>query len=233
VKKAKAILGFVLLVAPAMEAADEGYVVLYRLKHFTGSALEPPILVDGILAAKMDNGRFITLALAPGRHQISSNKKNQTLSVDVKANQIQYIQMMIEAGAAKGHGNLLMISPEQASQDVSLVKTSDQDKIKDSALARTEMPNAEALAKAVRDAVTAPHTPPQMAPAPVNAGQQQPLGVEAILEMKKGQLPDDLILTMARQRGVADLGPESMIRLKAAGISEQSLAQLVQLSAQQ
>jgi len=233
----KTLICFALLAAIAVEAAEapNGYVVVYRLKRFQRSALEPPVSCDGQLAAKMGNGRFFTLALPPGTHQLTTNKKGQTLEVTTRPNQIQYVQLSIEAGLAKGHGKLLLMGADQGSQEATLVKAVDSGKIKDTSLVLTEIPAPDVLAKSARAASAAPQrveTPvtKMVGESSVAATQQTPLNTETIVQMKKGGIPDDLIVSMAQKRGLAVLGPEAVIKMKAAGLSEESLAQLVQLS---
>jgi hypothetical protein len=233
----KTLICLALLAATILEAdqAPKGYVVVYRLKRFQGSALEPPVSCDGQLAAKMGNGRFFTLALPPGPHQLTTNNKGQMLEVVSHPNQVQYVQVIIETGLAKGHGKLLLIGADQGSQEATLVKPVDPGKITDASLVLTEIPAPDVLARAARAASSAPQHPEppvtKVVEEPAAVGSQQPpLDTDTILQMKKSGISDDLIVSMARKHGLAALGPEAIIKMKTAGLSEQSLSQLVQLS---
>jgi Protein of unknown function (DUF2846) len=234
----KTLIGlFLLLATTSLEAADsKGYVVVYRLKKFQGSALSPAVACDGQEAAKMSNGRFFTLALTPGSHQLTTNNK-EALEVVVKPNQVQYVQLIIEVGMAKGHGKLLLMGEGQGNQDASLVTALSADKVKNSSIVMTSLPAPEVSASSNQSAATAMPAapePPKDAPAaaPVRrTPSQPPLNADTILQMKNSGLGDELIVTMAQKRGLSPLGAEAMIKLKSAGMSDQSLSQLLQLVA--
>jgi len=52
-------------------------VYIYRQKKMVGGALEPSVFLDGIELARMDNGRYFVLKVAPGKHTVhmTDNKK--------------------------------------------------------------------------------------------------------------------------------------------------------------
>jgi hypothetical protein len=233
----KTLICLTLLAACALEAGEspKGYVVVYRLKRFQGWALEPPVSCDGQLMAKISNGRSFTLTLSPGSHQLTTNKKGQTLEVVSRPNQIQYVQVAIESGRAKGHGKLLLMTADQGSQEATLVKPVDPGKITDASSVLTETPDPEVLAKAARAASAIPQ-PSQPgitnadSSATADVSQQTPLDSDTILRLKKGGLSDDLIVSLAQKRGLAAFGPEAIVKMKAAGLSDESLSQLVQMS---
>lgn len=229
----KTIVSLLLLLASAsLQAAEtKGYVVVYRLKKFQGSALTPAVACDGREAAKMSNGHFFTLTLTPGAHQLTTNNKGQVLEVVVKPNQIEYVQLIIETGMAKGHGKLLQIGGGQGSQEVSLLKPLDADKVKDSAIVTTSLPTPDSpTTKSTVVSASTPidHVEPKK-DGVATASAPAALSADTILEMKKSGLADELVVTMAQKRGLGSLGPEAMIKLKSAGMSDQALAQLVQL----
>jgi hypothetical protein len=227
---------FLLLATTSLEAADsKGYVVVYRLKKFQGSALTPAVACDGQEAAKMSNGRFFTLALTPGSHHLTTNNKGEALEVVVKPNQIQYVQLIIEVGMAKGHGKLLLIGEGQGSQEASLVTALSADKVKDSSIVQTSLPAPEVSATSDQSGTTATPATPEAQKDGAGAARakgtssQPPLNAATILQMKNSGLGDELIVTMAQKRGLSPLGAEAMIKLKSAGMSDQSLSQLLQL----
>ena len=225
----KTLIGLFLLLATAsLEAANsKGYVVVYRLKKFQGSALSPAVACDGRETAKMSNGRFFTLALTPGSHQLTTNNK-EALEVVVKPNQVQYVQLIIEVGMAKGHGKLLLIGEGQGSQEAGLVTALSADKVKDSSIVTTSLPAPEVSLTSEQSAPE-PQDDARGAAAVRRTSSQPPLNADTILQMKNSGLGDELIVTMAQKRGLSPLGAEAMIKLKSAGMSDQSLSQLLQL----
>jgi hypothetical protein len=88
-------------------------VYVYRYKQFVGSALAPSIYCDGAELARMENGRFFTANLDPGRHTFTSNDKQSGIDLDLKAGEEYFIRVEIAAGFAKGHGRLLLVPREQ------------------------------------------------------------------------------------------------------------------------
>jgi hypothetical protein len=59
--------------------------------------------------------------------------------------------------------------------------------------------------------------------------RSQPLDSSSLLQMKTGGLSDDLIVALAKKRGVTSFTPQDLIKMKAAGISDGSLSKLVEL----
>jgi Protein of unknown function (DUF2846) len=226
----KTLISLCLLLATAsLEAANsKGYVVVYRLKKFQGSALSPAVACDGRETAKMSNGRFFTLALTPGAHQLTTNNKGEALEVVVKPNQVQYVQLIIEVGMAKGHGKLLLIGEGQGSQEAGLVTALSADKVKDSSIVTTSLPAPEVSLTSEQSAPE-PQDDARGAAAVRRTSSQPPLNADTILQMKNSGLGDELIVAMAQKRGLMPLGAEAMIKLKSAGMSDQSLSQLLQL----
>jgi hypothetical protein len=89
-----------------------------------------------------------------------------------------------------------------------------------------------------RPALVEPPPPPappvvQQAAATQSAVPLQLLDTPAILQMKAGGLSDDLIVAMAVKRGLASIAPEDLIKMKAAGISNDALSKLVELGMRQ
>ena len=238
----KNVIGLILAAALGMElaaAADgTGYVVIYRQRRYVGSALEPPVFVDGRMVAKADNGRYFTVALNPGTHQITSNDRQSGIDVKLQAGQVRYVQVDIAPGAMKGHGKLILMSDEQGPFEAGKLKAVDAGKVKEPGMVLYELP-APAGGAAVAPSAVAPILaatpaaapvavvdPPPPPPPPVDP-KNAPLDVQAILQMKEGGLSDDLILSMAGKRGVAAIEPAELIKLKTAGVSESALAKLV------
>lgn len=97
-------------------------IVVYRVKAFKGSAIKPPVLYDGLLAAFLYNGSYVELLVPPGQHIISSDKqgsrifagkRENILTIDAKAGEVSYVQLEVVMGAWHGVGEVRQASPEE------------------------------------------------------------------------------------------------------------------------
>src|ERR1700716_952483 len=86
---------------------------VYRYKQFVGGALSPSVYCDETELARMENGRYFTVKLDPGKHNFRSNDKQSGTELDMKAGQEYFLRVEIAPGAMKGHGRLVLMSPEQ------------------------------------------------------------------------------------------------------------------------
>ena len=93
---------------------DKAIVYFYRYKQFVGNALAPSVYCDEAALARMDNGRYFTVAVDPGKHTFRSNDKQSGAEIDLKAGQEYFLRVEIAAGFMKGHGRLVAVVPEQA-----------------------------------------------------------------------------------------------------------------------
>ena len=113
-------VGFV----PAL--AQDGTVVVFRPSKFIGSALKPSVYVDGNQAARLENGRYVSLQLSPGKHNFeSSMKKTGALEVDVKPKETVYLEMVILPGNWRGGGRLVPAAEDDAKMAILKLKPSD------------------------------------------------------------------------------------------------------------
>jgi len=126
------------------QATDKGdtkaTVFVYRYKQFTGSALSPSVYCDEVQLAKMENGRYFTVRIDPGKHIFHSNDKQAGIELDLKAGQQYFVRVEIATGFMKGHGRLLLVAPEQGSYELksSKLKPLDADKVVDGARVSVE-----------------------------------------------------------------------------------------------
>ena len=116
---------FALAQEPAKAPAQTGdatpskaTVHIYRYKQFVGSALSPSVYCDGAQLARMENGRYFTVQLDPGKHTFTSNDKQSGVDLDLKAGEEYFIRVELAAGFAKGHGRLILMSREQGSYEL-------------------------------------------------------------------------------------------------------------------
>jgi hypothetical protein len=110
-------------------------VYVYRYKQFVGSALAPSVYCDESQLARMDNGRYFAAKVDPGKHTFRSNDPQSGLELDVKAGQEYFLRVEIAAGVMKGHGRLVLMSPEQGSYELKSkkLKPLDEGKVVDRA----------------------------------------------------------------------------------------------------
>ena len=136
--------------AQATDQSDtKAAVYVYRYKQFAGSALTPSVYCDEAQLAKMENGRYFTVRLEPGKHVFHSNDKQAGIELDAKAGQQYFIRVEIVAGVMKGHGRLTLVAPEQGSYEMqsSKLKPLDVDKVVDATRVSTEEARLQTSAK--------------------------------------------------------------------------------------
>lgn len=122
------VLAACVLAAVSLPAlAQNGTVVVYRPGKYVGSALKPSVYVDGNEVGRLKNGRYITLQLAPGKHDLeSSMKKAAPLEVAVKPNETVYLEMVILTGNWRGGGRLIPVGEDEAKTALLKLKPSDE-----------------------------------------------------------------------------------------------------------
>lgn len=106
--------------APSAVDAKESKatVHIYRYKQFVGGALAPSVYCDEVQLARMDNGRYFAAMVEPGKHTFRSNDSQSGIELDTKAGQEYFVRVEIATGFAKGHGRLILMSPEQGSYEL-------------------------------------------------------------------------------------------------------------------
>ena len=109
-------------------------VYFYRIKQFAGSGLEPSVYCDDKELARMDNGRYFGVTLAPGKHTCRMGDKQTGFEIDMKAGEEYYGKVSLEAGFWKGHGRLTFVQKEQGAFEMKKVKLLGADKVKDRSL---------------------------------------------------------------------------------------------------
>ena len=79
------------LICPAQERqAQKATLVFYRPKRFVGSALTPSVYLNGEQVARLDNGRYFVIEVAPTHYKIESSMKHNPLPVEAKPNQVLF-----------------------------------------------------------------------------------------------------------------------------------------------
>ena len=99
-------------------------LVFFREGHFTGSALKPSIYVDGKETMRLANGRWFSVEVEPGKHNLGSSAKNEPETVvNVAPNETAYVEMVITMGTWRGGGRLITVDPGEAEPKVRKLKS--------------------------------------------------------------------------------------------------------------
>ena len=106
-------------------------VYIYRPNKMIGRALEPSVFCDGVELARMDNGRFLTLKLKPGKHIVHMTDKKKGFEINMGAGQVYYFRVGIEMGMWKGQGKIMLDENEKGAEEIKKLKPLDASKIKD------------------------------------------------------------------------------------------------------
>lgn len=106
-------------------------VYVYRPGKLVGKALEPSVFCDGVELARMDNGRFLTLKLKPGKHMVHLTDKKKGFQTDMGGGQVYYFRVGIEMGMWKGQGKITLDDAERGAEEIKKLKPLDGSKIKD------------------------------------------------------------------------------------------------------
>jgi hypothetical protein len=69
--------------------------------------------------------------LSPAKHTFRSNDKQAGIEVELKGEQDYYIRVELATGMMKGHGRVVLVTPEQGSYEINKLKPLDRDKVKD------------------------------------------------------------------------------------------------------
>lgn len=175
-------------------------VYIYRYKQFVGSALAPSVYCDETQLARMENGRYFTVRLDPGSHTFRSNDTQSGIALDLKAGQEYFVRVEIATGLLKGHGRLILTSPEQGRYELqsSKLKPLDGDKVTDKAHVSVEEANFNAPVHPAAPAT--PQAPPQVqAPSTPPPDTQRPVGGVTLSDEKVGTDQQMSIGEAARQ----------------------------------
>jgi hypothetical protein len=135
--------------------ASKATVYVYRYKQFVGGALAPSVYCDETELARMENGRYFTVKLDPGKHNFRSNDKQSGTELDMKAGQEYFLRVEIAPGAMKGHGRLVLMSPEQGGYELksSKLKPLDSNKVVNATLVSVAEVHLETPAATTKPAV--------------------------------------------------------------------------------
>jgi hypothetical protein len=115
---------------PPKLSSQSARVNVYRYKQYMGNALRPSIYCDDKDLARLQDGRYVVLALEPGTHTFRSNDKQSQIELDLKRGQEYYIRIDIAPDMWKGHGRLTLVQPEQGIGELKKMKPIDKGMVK-------------------------------------------------------------------------------------------------------
>jgi len=141
---------------PASSPQQKASVYVYRYKQFAGSALSPSVYCDEVQLARMENGRYFTVALDAGHHTFRSNDSQSGVQLDLKPGEEYFIRLEIAAGMMKGHGRLMLTAPEQGRYELQSNKLKPLDASKVVDASRVSVAEAKFDTPAPAAAVPAP-----------------------------------------------------------------------------
>jgi len=134
--------------------SSKATVYVYRYKQFVGSALAPSVWCDETELARMENGRYFTVTLDPGKHNFRSNDKQSGIELDAKPGQEYFVRVEIAAGMMKGHGRLILVAPEQGGYELkSKLKPLDSNKVVNATLVSVSEAHPDATGAKTKPAV--------------------------------------------------------------------------------
>lgn len=120
--------------AARANTGEPATVYIYRPNKLFGKALEPSVFCDGVELARMDNGRYLTLKLKPGRHTIHMTDEKKGFDIDIRSGEEYYFRIGIESGFWKGKGKITLQEKEKGVAELKKIKPLGKDKIKDTTM---------------------------------------------------------------------------------------------------
>jgi hypothetical protein len=97
---------------PSEVVDSKARVYVYRHKQTSTRNMQPSVYVDGDEVARIDDGKFFVVKLAPGKHTIMVNKGHSGAEIDMKAGEEYYFRVVIKAGTWVGHGQIDFVQKE-------------------------------------------------------------------------------------------------------------------------
>ena len=108
-------------------------VYVYRNRFSSGPAPNSPsVFCDDHELARIQNGRYFSIRLEPGKHSFKSTDEKTVVDLDVKAGQTYYIRGEVVPVKLKPRGKLVQMSLEQGGSEAHALKPIDSAMVKDS-----------------------------------------------------------------------------------------------------
>ena len=104
-------------------AKDKAKIVFFRESHYAGSTLRPSVYVDGKEVERLDDGRWFSIEVDPGKHELGSSAKNEPHTmVNAQGGETTYVQMVIVPGTWRGAGRLLPVDAKEAEERIAKLR---------------------------------------------------------------------------------------------------------------
>jgi len=118
---------------PGSTSAQPAHVVVYREHYHNCPQVKAPVFADGKEAAELQNGRYLTLNLPPGKHQIGSSKAGyigaQSIDLDLAPDKTYYLHFNFPS-AWVCTLNLDIVSAADAMNVIAKTKPNDANRVK-------------------------------------------------------------------------------------------------------
>ncbi len=109
-------------------------VAVYRYGQYAGKAIRPSIVIDGKDIARIQSGKYILLAVKPGKHVFASSDSQSQVELDLAPGTEYFIRIEIATGFWKGHGRIVLVMKEQGLAELKKMQPADRPMIKDDTL---------------------------------------------------------------------------------------------------
>jgi hypothetical protein len=114
-------------------AESKAAVYVYRNRNSSGPPPNSPsVFCDEQELARMQNGRYFSVRLDPGKHSFRSTDGQSVADLDVVAGQTYYIRGEVVPVRLRPRGRLTLMSPEQGASEARTLKPLDSSMVKDS-----------------------------------------------------------------------------------------------------
>ena len=116
-------------------------VFIYRPRKVIGYADgDPSVFCDGNELVQMDNGRYVAIRLAAGKHVIHLSNKKKGFAIDMGPGQTYYFRVSMEMGMWGNHGKLTLEDAETALPEIGKLKYLGANHIQDRSLVLEKAP---------------------------------------------------------------------------------------------
>jgi hypothetical protein len=109
------------------------HVVVYRDHYHNCPQVKAPVFADGKEAANLENGRYLTLSLPPGKHQVGTSKAGyygtQVIDLDVAPDKTYYVHFDFPS-AWVCTINVDLVSANEAMDVIAKTKPNDAKRVK-------------------------------------------------------------------------------------------------------
>ena len=114
-------------------------VYVYRHKNFGTRNMQPSVYVDGVEVARMDDGKFFTIKLDPGKHSVEINKGHSGAEIDMAPGGQYYFRVDIIPGFWKARGQITYVQKEQGALELKKMKPLESKWLKDKRVTAEEI----------------------------------------------------------------------------------------------